>query len=272
MKRIAIVLAVLLGTAAPASAANPASGGEIELHIEAVGEAQPRSASVVFEIQATGESPAAAERGLAAAKADLTRKFGEIGIKSQQITFNDMNPDLYPPPIATVAIAPPAPPPAVAASTKPDKVQPVAVAVAPPPPVIRPAPPPPKLKDSKRSTVTIALDDLGKLDAVKTKARDVSRTSYRAPTVIYAQRDPAEARDEAVNKAISQARAEADRYAEAMGYRVVRIARVSNAKPALNMPDLFQFIGTLDRRTGDSERIFATVWAGVAIDFVIAPK
>lgn len=271
MKRIAIVLAALLGTAAPASAANPASSGEIELHIEAVGEALPRSASVVFEIQATGENPAAAERGLAAAKADLTRKFGEIGIKPQQITFNDMNSDLYPPPIAiaTVPVAAPAPP---APPAKPDKVQPVAVAVAPPPPVIRPAVPPPKPKDSKRSTVTIALDDLGKLEAVKTKARDISRTNYRAPTVIYAQRNPAEARDEAVAKAIAQARTEADRYAGAMGYKVVRITRVSNAKPVLNVPDLVQMIFNFDRRTGDSERQMAAVWAGVAINFVIAPK
>jgi hypothetical protein len=40
----------------------------------------------------------------------------------------------------------------------------------------------------------------------------------------------------------------------------------------LILPDLIQFIGTVDRRTGDAERTMATVWAGVAIDFVIAPK
>lgn len=260
----ALLLAPLTATAASAQ--------EIELHIEALGDAQPRSARVEFEIQYSAESPEAAERGLAAAKADLTRKFGEIGIKPQQISFGDMSADLYPPPVP-VAIAPPP----ITTTTTP-KVTPVGVPPSPlpPPPAIKTAPSPrpvvAKLKDNKRSTVTISLDDLGKLEAVRSKARDFSRTSYSQPRVIYAQRNPAEARDEAVAKAIAQARTEADRYASAMGYKVVRITRVSNAKPVLNVPDLVQMIFNFDRRTGDSERLMAAVWAGVAIDFVIAPK
>lgn len=274
MKALRLTLpAIALALLAPVPAT--AAGEEIELRIEALGDAQPRTAKVVFEIQASDESPAAAERGLAAAKADLTRKFGEIGIKPQQITFSDMDADRYPYPVAVAItpVAPPAPPaPPPAPEAKPRAPQPVAVAPAPPPPVVKPLPQPPRPKEYRRSTVTIALDDLGKLEAVRSRSRDFSRSGYSSPSVIYAQRDPAAARDEAVAKAIAQARIEADRYAAAMGYKVVRIARVSNAKPTLNMPDLFQFIGTVDRRTGDSERLMATVWAGVAIDFVIAPK
>lgn len=258
----AVLLAPLSATAASAQ--------EIELHIEALGDAQPQSARVEFEIQASAESPEAAERGLVASKADLTRKFGEIGIKPQQITFGEAYPEnsLRPVAIEVLPVAAPSPPPVPPKGAAPS----VAVATPPPPPIIRPAPPAPRIKDTKIAKVTIALDDLGKLEAVRNKARDFSRTSYRAPTVVYAQRDPAAARDEAVTRAIAQARIEADRYAGAMGYKVVRVVRVSNTKPVLNVPDLMQFISNVDRRTGDSERLMATVWAGVAIDFVIAPK
>lgn len=260
----ALLLAPLSATAA--------SGQEIELHIEALGDAQPQQARVEFEIQASADSPEAAERGLVSAKADLTRKFGEIGIKPQQITFGEVKVEAYPPPIAVSAMPVAPPPPAVAA--KPVAPPSAATAMSPPPPVIKltPVVAPPKIKDYKRATVSIALDDLSKLEAVRTKARDFSRTSYRTPTVIYVPRDPAQAQDEAVARGIAKARAQADRYAAAMGYKVVRIARVSNAMPGLSLPDLFGFIGQLGPRAGDNELVIATTWAGVAIDFVIAPK
>lgn len=260
----------LLATAAlllaPLNAA-AASAQEIELHIEALGDALPRSARVEFEIQSSAESPEAAERGIAVAKAELTRKFADIGIKPQQITFGEVRPSNLVPAVAVEAMPIAAPSPTASRSAESN-----AAATSPPPVVIKPAPAAPRVKDYKRVTVSITLDDLGKLDAVKAKARDFSNTSYRSPTVVYMQRDPAAARDEAVAKAIAQARVEADRYGGAMGYKVVRVVRVSNAKPVLNVPDLMQFISSVERRTGDSERLMATVWAGVAIDFVIAPK
>ncbi|MEY4953728.1 MAG: hypothetical protein RL299_2152 [Pseudomonadota bacterium] len=188
----------LLATAAlllaPLNAA-AASAQEIELHIEALGDALPRSARVEFEIQSSAESPEAAERGIANAKADLTRKFADIGIKPQQITFGEVRPSNLVPAVAVEAMPIAAPSPAA----------------SPPPVVTKPAPAAPRVKDYKRVTVSITLDDLGKLDAVKAKARDFSNTSYRSPTVVYMQRDPSAARDEAVAKAIAQARVEARR-------------------------------------------------------------
>lgn len=265
MTRNPILLAGLVGMFTAITPAQAAGNDEIELHIEAIGDAQPQSGKVMFDIEAASDTPEGARRGLESAKADVKRKFADIGIKPEQIEFVDSDPDMVPNVITTVAV-PIRPAPAA--------VAPPARSKSPPPPVVQlqPAPPPPKLKDRKRASVTISLDNLGQIEAVKVKAREFSRTSYRTPTVIYLQRDPAQARDAAVAKAIAQARADADRYAAAMGYRVVRVVRVSNAKPALNLPDLIGFVSTIDRRTGDSERIMATVWAGVAIDFVIAPK
>jgi hypothetical protein len=56
----------------------------------------------------------------------------------------------------------------------------------------------------------------------------------------------------------------------------VRITRVSNAKPSLNLPDIMGLIGGMAMR-GRSEReemraMVGATMAGAAIDFVIAPK
>ncbi len=73
---------------------------------------------------------------------------------------------------------------------------------------------------------------------------------------------------------MAKANAEADAYAEAMGYRVVRIVRVSNARPQLNMFDLIGFFGNMENKTS----LFQPSWFGsavvetVSITYVIAPK
>lgn len=241
-----------------------ASGPEIELHIEAVGDAPPQQARVEFEIEAVADTLEGASKGLEAAGADLAAKFAKIGIKSEQITFKDQRQPEYPVPVAVTTVSvrnDPAP----QAKAKPP--------ASPPPPVVimPPMAAATKGQHRQRQTVTISLDSLDRLEEVRAKSREFSNNDYRTPRVIYVQRDPLAARDEAVAKAIKNARAEADRYAAAMGYRVVRVVRVSNAKPTLNLPDVFTFISTIDR-AGPNDRVSASVWAGAAIDFVIAPN
>jgi hypothetical protein len=59
--------------------------------------------------------------------------------------------------------------------------------------------------------------------------------------------DPARAHQAALAQALGRARAEADAYAAALGWHILRIERVSNARPALSAADL---IGTLARVDG----------------------
>ena len=75
------------------------------------------------------------------------------------------------------------------------------------------------------------------------------------------------------------ARAEADRYAAALGYRVVRIVHVSNAKPELNWPDLATMLGGFAAYEGngngamqEARALVSATYAGAQIDFVLAPK
>jgi len=256
-----IAIAALLLAPLPALAA---SSPEIELHIEAIGDAPPQQARVEFEIEAVADTPEGASKGLAAAGADLTAKFAKIGIKSEQIAFKDQRQPEYPVPVAVTTVpVRNEPAPQAKAKTSPSPPPPVVVM----PPMVAPT----IRQHRQRQTVTISLDSLDRLEEVRAKAREFSSDDYRTPRVIYVQRDPVAARDEAVAKAIKNARAEADRYAAAMGYRVIRVVRVSNAKPALNLPDVFSFISSIDR-TGPNDRVTAAVWAGAAIDFVIAPK
>jgi uncharacterized protein YggE len=83
--------------------------------------------------------------------------------------------------------------------------------------------------------------------------------------------DPGKAHLAAVAQALAKARMEAGLYTAALGWRVLRVDQVSNAKPGLSVADL---IGTLARadgagRSGRSADMAGTSYAGVAIDFVV---
>lgn len=81
----------------------------------------------------------------------------------------------------------------------------------------------------------------------------------------------AAARAAALDKAMANARAEADAYAGALGYKVVRVAGASNAPAPFAATDLISLFGKMDGPFRDPTLISSEV-ANVTIDFVIAPK
>jgi hypothetical protein len=90
-------------------------------------------------------------------------------------------------------------------------------------------------------------------------------------TNMFGFRDPAAARASAIDKAMANARTEADAYAAALGYKVVRIAGASNAPAPFAATDLVSLFGKLDGPFRDPAMISSEV-ANVTIDFVIAPR
>ena len=125
----------------------------------------------------------------------------------------------------------------------------------------------------------ITVEDLTKLPGIMELADGdyYSRSMGR-----FYHRDEAAAHTAAIAKAIANARTEADAYAAALGMRVVRVIRVGNAKPKVNWPDLMMLFGGItngmDPGTTESTALYelramaAAHFAGVTIDFVIAPK
>lgn len=86
--------------------------------------------------------------------------------------------------------------------------------------------------------------------------------------------DPAKARRAAREQALAQARKDAEEYAALMGYHVVRMVRVSNARAPLNMPDIVEFIMTMEKsglNRGAEMRLTQPIET-ISVDFLIAPN
>lgn len=122
-------------------------------------------------------------------------------------------------------------------------------------------------------TLLITLDDPAKIDVLLPLAND-GGYPYGRLRPVFSQKDPAAARKKARTEALAKANAEANAYADALGYRVVRIVRVSNAKPSINLADMFSFIGNMEDRSARMQPSWfsAMVTESVAVDYVIVPK
>lgn len=85
--------------------------------------------------------------------------------------------------------------------------------------------------------------------------------------------DPEGAHRAAVSKALEQARAEAALHAAALGMKIVRLQKISNAKLGLSASDLVSTLARVDGsgRTGRSEALAGTSFAAVTMDFLLAP-
>jgi hypothetical protein len=128
-------------------------------------------------------------------------------------------------------------------------------------------------------TLMVTVDDLTKLPAI---AKLSSEDYYLQTKGTFFHRDEPAAHTAAIAEAIAKARADAEVYAAAMGMRVVRIVRVGNVKPKINWPDLIMlgggFVSDLDMATAEEmaayrlRALVAGQFAGVTIDFVLAPK
>ena len=238
----------LAPAAAALTAATPA-GGPIELHIEAQGEIPPDRAVITFDLTAIGADRAAAEADLASKKMNLVAALGAKGVGTGQITFG---------PITESSED------SVAMMAARDAVQAVAAAAD-------DAAPRAKRKGGKRpaefaedasgrigvtSAVSVSLEDVTKVDDTREAIKPITgSTSTYLLKPRYIQSDPDKARRQARELAFSRARRDADEYAGAMGYHVVRIVRVSNARPVFNLPDMLGLIAKMDMGSS-SERLF----------------
>ena len=118
------------------------------------------------------------------------------------------------------------------------------------------------------SSMQIVFDDIRKLSAIQAILVAEKTASVDAPTFIT--RNVRKARADAINDAIKKARDDADVYAATLGYRVVRITRISNQKASINLPDAIQFVQSME--AGGRKLAGAPTYASVEIDYVIALK
>lgn len=267
------LMLIALGGFALASAstvrAQPLAPGEIELHIEAVGHVAPDTAIVPINLAGTGKDATAAAADLKRKEAELLASLGKLGIARDKAEFAKDDDPRYAE-VQAVELA------GNEAASDAARAGACAAAAAAEPGAASITDDCAGRTPETRVTrmVTIIVEDLTMLSAVT--ALGGGDNYYPGTQMSLFTRDPAASKARAVSQALAAARAEADTYAAALGYRVVRITRVSNAKPALNLPDIMGLIGGIALR-GRSEReemrgaIGATT-AGAAMDFVIAPK
>jgi uncharacterized protein YggE len=269
--------AVLLGLAAltftAPLAAQPLAAGEVALHIEATAQVPPDTAIVPINLVGTGKDAKAAAADLKQKEAELLAGLARLDIPRSKVEFAAEEDPRYAEVIAATELACADYPAPVTTIEAPSASAPAAPSVPRAAPV-RAAVNGCEAQQARTSRMaTITVEDLTKLDGVRALGGD---DYYPLSQLQLFTRNPEAAKAKAVQQAIAQARAEAETYAAAMGYRVVRITRVSNAKPALNLPDIMGLIGGIAMR-GRSEReemraMVGATMAGAAIDFVIAPK
>lgn len=273
IRTLALPLALL---AAPALAA-PAPG-EVPLHIEATGTAVPDIAVVTLRISGSGKDAAEAAADLAERRKAMLAALDKLGVAADDRRTLDAATE--PSKVIVDAVAPAAYPDAqdaarAAAEDAADAAVEAAKAAACSAAYkskkrAQACMDEPKLETSEAWLVTLrkpeALTRLREMDG-----GGFELTSPYRPVMQYS--NPAGARDAAVAKALANAREEADRYARALGYRVVRIERVSNTKPAINLPDVMGAFGMMDNRES-REQAFqqSSMTAGIAVDFVMVPK
>jgi hypothetical protein len=122
---------------------------------------------------------------------------------------------------------------------------------------------------SAASPMVVTVDDLATIDEVVQVA---SAESYDSrPTTVFRFHDEAKSERAAIADALVQARIDGEAYADALGYRVVRIAGVSNTGPDLGLAGFLQTITALDGRTQEL-LMFGRKTVPIAVDFVIVPK
>jgi len=256
------VLALGCAPAALGAATTAPAGREIELHIEAQGEIPPDRVAIVAPLTAYGVDRASAEADLAKKKKDLLAALAAKGIGSGQVSFGEMTDveesaamvEARQAAEEAAAAAADAAKPARRAKGKRDvEINPVGVG----------------------TTATVALEDIGKIEAARGAIKGVGiemNNFLNKPS--YSSSDPDKARRQARELAVSRARRDADEYAGAMGYHVVRLVRVSNARPVFNLPDMLALASTFDVASNATPPFMrgGTTYATVAIDYVIAPN
>jgi uncharacterized protein YggE len=123
--------------------------------------------------------------------------------------------------------------------------------------------------------LTIPVADIPKLDASGLVDQDQTYLRMSGNPFGgrgFALKDREAARKTAIERATANARAEADVYAAALGFKVVRIEKVSSATPPFSSQDFMGFITKMAAFGKDSGAALAGETAYIGVDFVIAPK
>lgn len=266
-------LALIAGIGVAQAEAQPLAVGEVLLHIETVGVADTDAATVNLTVQGRGNDDATARAALKAARARVMAQLAKLGVPATAVVAGDINVNEdYAAAAAAGAAAAGA---AAVGDAAADGTANLFAEVT----SVDAASAAEEIPQRANQTLTITVTDLAKLTAVESvqtlsSVDDVMR-SARSRTNFYTT-DPKAAYGRAVQLALANARGEADAYAAALGYRVVRVVSVSSAKPGLNLPDVFGLIGRAQARgtpgADEMKKLAGSVIAGAQIDYVIAPK
>jgi uncharacterized protein YggE len=276
---IALVLAALLaaqpgiglltggGGTSPVSV-QPLGANEVLLELAASGTEYARADTATLKVSVTGrglnDGAARVERDAiiqrirnAARAAGVTATDVEV---EEAGTYTDL--DMFeveepPPPEEEAAPAQPSAP----ASTNPL------------PPLMRVQLEPPRRQPASRSTVTVTLRDVGRLDSLRTALKAAGGELNGQPDLRLS--DDTNARRAAQAKALARARADADAYAAALNMRVVRIARVTERA---GLDFMSMMMGDISggpsrmRNMFDARGQMVPSVVLVGVDFVLAPR
>lgn len=264
MKLISLALAgsalALTVQTAPALAGKPdQAASEVTLHIEANGIVPPDRVELTVPFEAVAPTREEATAKLREMQDTFAKKLEGSGIARDRIKIQD--PVQNPSPVVVM--------------TYDDYEEDAATAAAAVAMKGRAAAKPKQPKIRVSSTVDVRLDDLSKLDAVQSAANTDGINSYRFyNNARFFASDPVASAQKAREQAVAKARAEADAYAATLGYRVVRMTRVSNSAPPFSLLDMWRLMNIVDF---NATRFQPSYYAGITpatveIDFVIAPK
>lgn len=253
-----------LGPVALAPAPAWAQSGAVEFHIEATATVAPDRALVPLTLQARGEIEAKAKSQLDQNEKSLRQKLAGIGIKVSQISG--------PAPLSIGAqgeVQARTDNSACAVSAEMSGDDPIAEAAA---SAVAAADGDCVLHYYGGTRVlTVELTDLTQIDALN---RVSDEANFQVGKASFSQSDPVAAHRKARSDAIAKARLDADGWAEAMGYRITGIKRVSNTKPGVSLPGVIEFMATVEGRGATSQPswFIGSVSESVMIDFVAVPK
>lgn len=273
MKRFMLgVVAALAMTGASSVSAQTAAPGEMTLHIETLGIAKPDMATVTLTARGTGKDEKEARAKLAGSAAAIRIKLAAAGIAATAIKDGEVDVSAAPDYSAQSAAMDAA---AVATAAAAEAAADAAASVGNDGAMAHDVAMDMPMLQAASMPITVTVADLAKLEAVLAAGADDTGETPK-PRSFYSTRDPQAARVRAVQDALTKARSEADGYAAALGYRVIRVIAVSSAKPKPNWPDLMGLASGFDGPGNSAEqemlRLVSATYAGAQVDYVIAPK
>ena len=276
---VAVMIAVAMAPAT-ARAAPPVAttvGRQIELHIDALGIAPPDYAMVGVSANGVGDSEAAARAALDAQKGSVAATLASAaGVAPASVAWEDA-------PASEVTVS------CMPGSGCMTDIGEIVAAELVPAKILAEA----RLKKVDSTDLDpepIGIDEYGSTrvrlwiaraegtarvenpSAVPELVSIFSQNSqWSSKSVAYEFNDRTASHKAALTDGLAKARAEADAYAASIGYRVVRIARLSNRGAPFSVTDMLTLMTRMDG-PGKDASFLAAEFAPVGVDFVLAPK